>query len=89
MSPASLSPVDSPEPKNTKTSNHHRASKSSPALLVYGPERGEDVLGIHSRLAEFGESVGVYVEPRTQVRKTCLLTGDCSIPTGAPSQNLS
>ena len=78
MSPASLSPADSPEPKNTKTSNHYSASKSSMALLVYGSESGEDVFGIHSRLAEFSESMGVYVKPRDPGQETCLLTRNCS-----------
>jgi hypothetical protein len=78
MSPASLSSADSPEPKNTKTSNHYSASKSSLALLVYGSESGEDVLGIHSRLAEFSESMGVHVEPKDPGQETCLLTRDRS-----------
>jgi hypothetical protein len=76
MSPTSLSLADVPESKNTKTSNHYSASKSSLALLVYGSESGENVLGIHSRLAEFGESMGVYVEPRDTGQETCLLTCD-------------
>ena len=78
MLPTSLSLADSPEPKNTKTSNHYSASKSSLALLVYGSESSEDILGIHSRLAEFSESMGVYVEPNDAGQETCLLSRNCS-----------
>ena len=67
-SPASLSVPDSPEPKNTKPSDHNSAGKGSLALLVYGSEGGEDILVIHARLAEFGEGMGVYVKPRERPR---------------------